>query len=739
VRALADFSYRRRRLVAIAWIGILIGLTVISMAAVPKYRTEFKLPDSESAQALDLLEQRGSETRNGGTGQFVFTYEGSGGVNNPQVRQTMEKFFADVSAAVEGVEVISPYNPDNSFQIAEGGETAYAEINFSNREQEEFIEDADTIKAIWDDIQLDGLTVELGGDFFATFEDPSSEIFGVIAAVIILIIAFGSLLAMGLPIVTALFGIGCGAAIIGLLTKVLAVPEFTPFLAGMIGLGVGIDYALLIVTRYRAALHDGLTPQEAVVLAIDTSGRAVVFAGITVVISLLGMFMMNMDFMRSLAVGAVSAVLMTMLASVTLLPALLGFVGYNIDRPRLRIPFKKREAEPVREGNARYFAKDADIKNTFWYKWSRVIQKYPWPALIGSTAILLILAIPLFSLRLGFGDAGNRQTTDTTRRAYDTLSEAFGPGFNGPFLMVVDTPGGSSDLPKVRQLAEAIRDTDGVASASDPILLDEQKLTLINVFATTAPQDEETTELVHRLRNETIPPVAQSTGLKIYASGTGPIIVDFSDFIAERLPWFVGAVLLLSFLLLLAVFHSIVVPIKAVLMNMLSIGAAFGAMVAVFQMGIGASLIGVGKEGPIEAWGPMMMFAIVFGLSMDYEVFLLTRVREEYDRNGHDNARAVADGLASTGRVISAAAAIMVFVFGAFMLGDDRALKMIGFGLAFSIFIDATIVRLILVPSAMELLGDKNWWAPSWLVKLLPTIRVEAENHPAPRPAASGD
>jgi RND superfamily putative drug exporter len=278
-----------------------------------------------------------------------------------------------------------------------------------------------------------------------------------------------------------------------------------------------------------------------------------------------------------------------------------------------------------------------------------------------------------------------------------------------------------------------------VASASDPILLAEQKLTLINVFATTSPQDKETTELVHRLRDETIPPVAASTGLAIYASGSGPIIVDFSDFIGERLPWFVGAVLLLSFLLLLTVFHSIVVPLKAVIMNMLSIGAAFGAMVAVFQWGFGASLIGVGKEGPIEAWGPMMMFAIVFGLSMDYEVFLLTRVREEFDRNGGDNGAAVADGLAATGRVISAAAAIMVFVFGAFMIGDDRALKMIGFGLAFAIFIDATIVRLILVPSAMELLGNKNWWAPSWLVKLLPTIRVEADAHTAPRPAASGD
>lgn len=726
MRGIANFCYTRRRFVVLGWIILLVGLTFISTAAAGKYKTEFKLPDSESARALNLLEDRGSGTRNGGTGQFVFSYDGTDGVKNPAARQAMEKFFTDVQGVVKDVEIISPYGADNAFQISQDGKTAYAEINFGNREQEQFIEDADAVKELQKEVQVSGLTLELGGDFFAEFENPSGEVFGLIAAAIILVIAFGSLVAMGLPILTALFGVGCGAAIIGLLTHLLAVPDFTPFLAGMIGLGVGIDYALLIVTRYKAGLHEGRTPHESVILAIDTSGRAVLFAGITVVISLLGMFMMNMDFMRSLAVGAVASVLMTMLASLTLLPAVLGFVGRKIDWPLRK--------EVVHD------TVQADVTKTFWYKWSRVIQKYPWPAMIGSTALLVILAIPVFSLRLGFSDAGNRQTTDTTRRAYDMLSDAFGPGFNGPFLMVLDTPNGAADLPKAQQLTDAIRKTPGVASASDPIALPEQKLTIINVFATSSPQDEETTDLVHRLRNDTIPPVAQSTGLTIYASGSGPIVVDFSDFIAERLPYFVGAVLLLSFLLLLTVFHSLVVPLKAVLMNMLSIGAAFGAMTAVFQWGYGISLIGVGKEGPIEAWGPMMMFAIIFGLSMDYEVFLLTRVREEYDRNGHDNARAVADGVAATGRVISAAAAIMVFVFGAFMIGDDRSLKMVGFGLAASIFLDATVVRLILVPSAMELLGNKNWWAPSWLVKILPTIRVEAEAHPPTVPAgASGD
>ncbi|MGH2584004.1 MAG: MMPL family transporter, partial [Dehalococcoidia bacterium] len=344
---------------------------------------------------------------------------------------------------------------------------------------------------------------------------------------------------------------------------------------------------------------------------------------------------------------------------------------------------------------------------------------------------LLVLAAPVFALRLGFGDAGNRRTEDTTRRAYDLLSAAFGPGFNAPILMVVDTPGGAADMPAVQQLAGAIAETEGVASVVQPQLIPDANVALITVFPDSSFQDAESTDLVHRLRDETVPPVAQSTGLTIYTSGGPPGIVDFSDYMTERLPFFIGAVLLLSFLLLMIVFHSVVVPLKAVIMNMLSIGAAFGVTVAVFQFGWGAGLIGIGKEGPIDAWVPMMLFAIVFGLSMDYEVFLLTRVREEYDKTG-DNQRAVADGLAATGRVISAAAAIMVCVFGAFVLGEDRSLKLFGFGLAAAVFIDATIVRLVLVPAAMELMGKANWWAPEWLVRYLPTIRVDNVEQPVP-------
>lgn len=707
MRRIAEFCYRRRRYVLAGWVAFLVGVFVLSTALAGEYHTEFELPASESARALDLLEERGISERTGFTGQIVF--QADQGVNDPAVRRTMEDFFAKVAEVVQGEEINSPYEPANSYQISGDGKIAYAELNLSNRDQEEFVKDADAIKAIWKQISLPGLTVELGGDIFAEPPEFSSEFVGILAAAVILLVAFGSVLAMGLPIITALFGIGTGAALIGLMTRVLAVPDFTTQVGAMIGIGVGIDYALLVVTRYRQGLHDGLEPHEAIVLALDTSGRAVVFAGITVVISLLGMFMMNMDFMRSLSIGAVLAVLMTMLAAVTLLPAMLGFVGRNLDR--LGLPHRTEESE---------------VSERFWYRWSRIIQAHPWPALVLSATLLVALAAPVFTLRLGFGDAGNRLETDTTRRAYDLLSDAFGPGFNSPILMVVDAPNGAADLPGIQALARATGETEGVASVSEPQLISNAGLAMINVFADSAPQDEETTNLVHRLRNETIPPVVASTGLTVYTSGGPPIIVDFADYIGERLPLFFGAVLLLSFLLLMMVFHSVVVPLKAVIMNMLSIGASFGVMVAVFQWGFLDSLFGLGKPGPIESWAPMMLFAIVFGLSMDYEVFLLSRVREEYDRSG-DNRAAVADGLAATGRVISAAALIMVCVFGAFILGGDRSLKLVGFGLAFAIFVDATVVRLVLVPAAMELLGDLNWWMPNWLGKRLPRLRAEGE------------
>jgi RND superfamily putative drug exporter len=774
MKGLANFAYSRRWFILVGWILLLVALFGISSAFAGEFKTEFKLPGSESQAAVDLLEERGVSERTGFAGQVV--WRDDQGINNPQVQQTLDKFFDDIESNVQGVQVVSPYDPGNEHQISSDGTIAYAEINFADRSNEAYVDDADRIKELHDEVQASapqGLEVELGGDLFAAQPEFSSETFGIAAAIIILLLVFGSVLAMGLPIITALFGIGCGAALIGLATNVLSVPDFTTQVAAMIGIGVGIDYALLIVTRYRAGLHDGLSPRDAVELAVDTSGRAVIFAGLTVVISLLGMFFLNLDFMRSLAIGAVLSVLMTMFAAVTLVPAMLGFVG-DIDVPVMTRLRGARNSQFVWVKAFGYLltiivfpffvvgriwglffgfighalrailpggAPETGIANSFWYRWSRVIQSRPWPALILSTVVLLILAIPVFSIRLGFADAGNRLESDTTRKAYDLLSLGFGVGFNSPAMVVVETPNGDRDAAAVQQLKTSMENTQGVASVSGPIPVANNELQIFNVYPSSSPQDKETTQLIHRLRTQAIPGVASAGNIPTFVSGSPGFVIDFSDYMGEKLPIFFGAVLLLSFLLLMTVFHSVVVPLKAVIMNMLSIGASFGAMVAVFQWGIGADLIGVGKEGPIEAWAPMMLFAIVFGLSMDYEVFLLTRVREEYDRTG-DNSQAVADGLAATGRVISAAALIMICVFGSFMLGDDRALKLLGFGLAFAVLVDATIVRLILVPSAMELMGKANWWAPAWLVRILPTIRVDSVERekglPAPEPTPGG-
>ena len=400
------------------------------------------------------------------------------------------------------------------------------------------------------------------------------------------------------------------------------------------------------------------------------------------------------------------AVLLTMVASVTLLPAALGFVGRNIDR--LGLPHRRRGGQSM-----------------FWYRWSRLLQRRPWPAALAGAAVLLLLAAPALSMRLGFSDAGNGQPSETTRQAYDLVSRGFGPGFNGPLLFAVRTPGGVTDAAALEHLRTTVRDTAGVAGVTPAQVNPAGTVAVFQAFPTTSPQAEATDRLVDHLRDDVVPEATEGTDVRVDVGGLTAAADDFSSYTAERLPIFIGAVLLLSFLLLMTVFRSVLVALKAVVMNVLSIGAAYGIVVAVFQWGWFADALGLGKPGPIDAWAPMFLFAVVFGLSMDYEVFLLSRVREEYDRS-HDNASAVANGLAVTARVITAAAAIMVCVFGSFVLGPDRALRLFGLGLAVAVLVDATIVRLLLVPATMELLGDRNWWMPRWLDRVLPHVHVEA-------------
>jgi RND superfamily putative drug exporter len=703
---LARTCYRHRRIVLGVWVVLLVGLMALASAVGGVFKVDFSLPGSESERAFDILESRGFGDRTGEQGQIVF--RAPQGVDDPEVQAAMEQFFAAIENDVDGVTVISPYTAAGARQIAPGGEIAYAEVNFTDRPSSDYPPAAETVLDLKDEIDVEGLDVEMGGDIFAAEAFGSSEGIGLLLAVIILLIAFGSVLAAGLPIATALFGIGCGIAIVQLVANGMNMPDFTTQAVLMIGIGVGIDYALFIVTRFREALAEGREPEAAVVLALDTAGRAVLFAGTTVVIALLGLLVLNTQTFRGVAVGTTIGVLTTMAAALTLLPALLGFVGRNVDK--FRLPHRKVPKDPTQ---------------TFWYRWSRVVQRRPWPAFLVALVVLLVLALPVFGLRLGFGDAGNRPTSDTTRQAYDTLSEGFGPGFNGPLLVVSDMPDGGADLAALQDLSATLNETPGIAFATAPQPNGAGDAAIMQVFPTTSPQDKSTSDLVGHLRDDVIPTALGDSTLDPAVGGLPAAVSDFSDYTFEMLPVVVGIVLLLSFLLLMVVFRSILVPLKAVVMNLLSVGVAYGLMVAVFQWGWGAGLLGVGKEGPIEAWAPLMMFAVVFGLSMDYEVFLLSRIKEEYDRTG-DNAGAVADGLAVTARVITAAAAIMVCVFGAFVLGPDRALKLFGFGMAVAVLVDATIVRLILVPATMELLGDRNWWLPKWLDRILPVVHVEA-------------
>jgi putative drug exporter of the RND superfamily len=705
--SLSRWCYRRRRMVVALWVVAFVVLNLVGGIVGNAYSDNFSGGKSDSIEAFDLLKER-FPARAGDTADIVFTADQ--GVNDQQVQAAMESLFAEVGPGkvAHVVTLDSPYQAPG--RIGGNGTIAYATVTFDEQAGDM---PADTAQPLIDAakrVDVPGLRVELSGQVVARALEPpmgSTEAIGLLAAIVILFIAFGSLLAMTLPIVAAIAGVGIGLVFVTLLSHVLTVPSFAPYVALMIGLGVGIDYALFIVVRYRSGLHDGLDPENANVLALTTAGRAVLFAGCTVIISLLGMFIMGISFIYGLSIGAVLAVLMTMLASVTLVPAIMGFAG-------TKLAAKERKQKHHRETAA--------------YRWSREIQRHPVSMALVSLGILLVLAIPMFSIRLGVADQGNDPTSQTTRRAYDLLATGFGPGFNGPILLASDLSG-STTAESVSRFADEVRadpDVDFVA----PVQINPSgNAAVVAVIPHGAPQDRSTETLVHRLRSE-----IEAAGLTTHVGSVTAVAIDAADHVGERLPWMVAAVILLSFLLLLAVFRSVLVAIKAGIMNLLSIGAAYGVIVAIFQWGWLADVVGIGRPGPIEFWVPMLLFTVLFGLSMDYEVFLLSRVREEYLVSG-DNATAVADGLASTARVITAAAAIMIAVFMSFVLGDLRVLKLLGLGLAVAIFIDATIVRMVLVPSTMELLGRANWWIPRWLDRIVPRISVEAP--PDLRPAAA--
>jgi RND superfamily putative drug exporter len=718
MRRFATWTTGHRKTVIIGWIVALIGFGMIAQSVGSDFSEEFNLPSSDSKEALDLLENR-FPAQAGDTVQIV--YKADAGVRSPEVRRKMEGVFDEVEALPHVSEVASPYEKGGAAAISDNGEIAYATAQFNVTTDK--LNDGE-VKKVIDTSQSaggDGLQVELGGASVEEVrgeeeEGESEKMIGILAAVVVLLISFGSIVAMGLPIVTALFALGVGISGITLFTHVFDTAEFAPQLAFMIGLGVGVDYALFILSRFRNGLDEGLDKREAAVAAVDTAGRAVLFAGITVIISLLGMFLLGLPFLYGVATAAAIAVLFTMIAALTLLPALLSIAGNWVNR--LRIPGLGSGARSIDE-------------HGWWFRWSGRIQRRPWVAALISGAILLVLCIPTLSLRLGTNDAGTDPAGTTTREAYDLLAEGFGAGFSGPFVIAAELPAKGNDA-ALQELRTELRDEEGVEKVTDVTLNPDETVGVFQLYPTTSPQSEATTDLLHRVRDDVIPPVEQKSGAQIHVGGINAIFEDFGNAIADKLPLFIGVVVLLSALLLMVVFRSLLVPLKAVLMNLLSIGAAFGLIVAVFQWGWGASLIGVDGTGPIISFFPIFLFSIIFGLSMDYEVFLMSRMHEEWVRSG-DATEAVTRGLALTGRVITAAAAIMVTVFASFMLGEDRVIKLFGLGLASAVFIDAVIIRSALVPAIMQLLGRRAWWLPDWLDRACPTLHVEpAEGDPAP-------
>jgi putative drug exporter of the RND superfamily len=717
MRRFATWTTGHRKTVIIGWIVALIGLGMIASSVGSDFTEEFSLPSSDSKDALDLLENR-FPAQAGDVVQIV--YKAESGVESPAIEEKMKGVFTQVAALPHVSEVSNPYEKGGAGAVSEDGKIAYATAQFDVTTDK--LNDGE-VKKIVDTARAaggNGLRVETGGspveEVRGEEEESSSEGIGILAAVVVLLISFGSVVAMGLPLLTALFALGVGISGITLFTHVFDTAEFAPQLAFMIGLGVGVDYALFILTRFRNGLDEGLDKREAAIAAVDTAGRAVLFAGITVIISLMGMLLLGLPFLYGVATAAAIAVLCTMVAALTLLPAMLSLVGGWVNR--LRIPFLGRGVRSIDE-------------NTWWFRWSGRIQRRPWVAVLLSGGLLIVLCIPTLSLRLGTNDAGTDPAGSTTREAYDLLAEGFGPGFNGPFVLAAELPEKGNDQ-ALEDLRTQLKGEQGVEEVTDVTLNPNKTVGVFQLYPTTSPQSAATTDLLDHIRGDVIPPIEQKTGAQVHVGGINAIFEDFGNGIAEKLPLFIGVVVLLSALLLMIVFRSILVPLKAVLMNLLSIGAAFGLIVAVFQWGWGASLIGVDATGPIISFFPIFLFSIVFGLSMDYEVFLMSRIHEEWEHN-KDASEAVHRGLALTGRVITAAAAIMVAVFASFMLGEDRIIKLFGLGLASAVFIDAVIIRSVLVPAIMQILGKRAWWIPDWLDRILPRLHVEpAEGDPAP-------
>jgi putative drug exporter of the RND superfamily len=699
---LAGWCYRRRRAVVAGWLVAVAALIGVAVGLGSSFSNDYASPELPAQQAQNLLTSK-FPSQAGASVDVVM--QSAQRLTSAQDASTIGGLVSAVRRLPHVSSVTSPLAAAAGDQLSAHGKIGFAVVTFDTTDA--LLPNSATTDVINTALHFarPGLKVAVGGtpaDNVVTAAPGSSEGIGITAAVLIMLVAFGSVVAMGLPLLIALTGVGMGFGIVFAASHVLTVPTYGPDLMAMIGLGVGIDYALLIVTRYRQELADGRTPLAATEIAASTAGRSVLFAGGTVVIALLGLLAIDLPFVDGLATGTVLAVLMVLAGAVTLLPAMLGFVGHAIDK--LRIP-----GLAIRHAGAVH-----GERGGFWYRWSLVVQRRPWACGAAALAVLVTVAIPLFSMRQAFSDAGNDPVTLTTRQAYDLLSDGFGPGFNGPLLIAARLPG-PSGAATLDGLATRIRGTADVASVTPPVLDPAGDAGVLIVYPATSPQAAQTADLVTTLRDQVVPAATAGTGVTAYVGGETAVGIDTASYLSGRLPWVIGTIILLAFILLTVAFRSILVPLKAALMNILSIGAAYGVIVAVYQWGWLSAVFGVSRPGPIDPWIPLMMFAIVFGLSMDYEVFLVSRIQERWLAT-HDNSAAVAEGLAATARVITAAAAIMVCVFASFVINDPlHVLNVFGLGLAFAVFIDATVVRMVLVPSIMQLLGNANWWLPGFL------------------------
>jgi putative drug exporter of the RND superfamily len=720
---LARWCFRRRRLVFAGWVLALVLLTVVSRAAGINYSASVTLPDSPSAQAMAIL-QHDFPAAWGDADQIVVEAK-TGSVTSGSVRSEVEAMLARVSRLPRVASVASPYGPHGASQVSRDEKIAFATVSFDAQAQDLPDSAVSAVVQTARAAQGPDLKVELAGQAIENVESPpasNSTLLGIILALIVLAVAFGALFAAITPIVTALVAIGIGYALTGLLSHVLPIVSFAPKLGVLIGLGVGVDYALFIVTRHRAAVRAGQSNEDAAVNAVSTAGRAVFFAGLTVVIALLGQFTLGMSFLDGAAVAAAVTVTLTMLASLTLLPALLGFIGPKVlsRRERRRISETGPEAEAVTSG--------------LWYRWSRSIERQTVLRAAVSLFVMVLIALPVFSLRLGIDDAGTDPASWTTRQAYDLLAEGFGPGFNGSFELVAAVHGPAQAAAFAR-VAEAASRQPGIVAATPSQVSPAGTAAVAVLYPGTAPQAAQTATLLAHLRGQAVPAAEAGSGLHVLIGGVTATQVDFSQALASKLPAFIAVVVTLAFLLLMVVFRSLVIPAMASVMNLLSAGAALGVMNAVFGWGWGSSLLGTSGTAPVEVFLPPLMFSVLFGLSMDYEVFLVSRIREEWVRTG-DNRLAVTTGQTVTGRVITAAASVMILVFLSFAPDDYIILQQFGVGLAVAVIIDAFVVRTVLVPALMHLSGSANWWLPGWLDRRLPHLAIDVPGAPPSRGVA---